>query len=105
MKDVADNIAHVYNKSPDAARELIWAMIYRTQHSPIFQFAMNTGETLAKAALWPLVESKKDAQSLKNILDGYHGHMTSAVENMEKFVKYLPPGDTPYLQSLISDFK
>ena len=56
LNDVTGEIANIYNKSPEAARELIWAMIYRTQHSPIFQFALNSAETLGKAALWPLIE-------------------------------------------------
>lgn len=64
MKDVKGEMAKLYDKSPDAARTLIWAIMYRTQHSPIFKFAANTGTLMAKATLWPLLEAKSDISAL-----------------------------------------
>lgn len=70
MNDIESELKKVYDKSPDAAKTLIWAIMYRTQHSPIFKFAANTAEFLAKSALWPMLEAKGDIKSLQHITDG-----------------------------------
>lgn len=105
LKDVKGEISNIYDKSPDAARVLIRAVMYRTQQSPLFKFALGAGETLTKMALWPLLESKSDIKSLAHITDGLQGNMNTAVKQLEEFAKYLPAGDTPTIKILIDDFK
>jgi len=105
LQDIGGELKHVYDKSPEAAQSLIWAIMYRTQHSPLFKFAANTAELMAKAALRPILEAKDDLKSLHHISDGFHGHMSTAVAEMEEFCKYLPDGDSQRIKDLVKLFK
>ena len=105
IKNIESELKRVYDKSPDAGKMLIRAMMYRTSHSPLFKFALNSAELMAKATLWPLIESKEDIKSLSHITDGIKGNMNTAVKELEEFVKYLPEGETKFIKDIIVDFK
>lgn len=57
-------MARLYDKSPDEAKQLLFALIYRGQHSPIFKLMLNTGEWLAKLPMFFLADMNDSVKSL-----------------------------------------
>ncbi len=60
LKELNGHIAHLYEKSPTAAKQILFTLIYRSMDGPLMKMVLNTGAFMAKAVIWPLFEAKGD---------------------------------------------
>ena len=60
LKELNGHIAHLYEKSPLAAKQLLFALIYRTSDGPLMRMVTGAGALLTKTLTRPLFESRSD---------------------------------------------
>lgn len=68
IKELNGHITHLYEKSPSAARYLLFGLVYRSMDGPLMKLVLNTGDFLAKAVVRPLAQARDDIGNLKEIV-------------------------------------
>lgn len=85
LKELNGHIAHLYEKSPFAAKQLLFALVYRSMDGPLIKMVMNTTEFLAKTVSWTILESGSDVKFMKDALHDMHrGNMNTAITQMKE---------------------
>lgn len=85
INELNGHIAHMYEKSPLAAKQLLFALVYRTADGPLMRMVTNAGAYLTKTLTWPLFESRGDLNFVKNAMqDTFRGNMNTALKQMKE---------------------
>ena len=85
IKELHGHLAHLYEKSPMAAKYLLFGLVYRSMDGPLMRLVMNTGEFMAKSVVWPLFQAKDDVGTLKDIFsDAAKGNMNTSITQMKE---------------------
>jgi hypothetical protein len=101
---IKDKMAAIYEKNSETANYLLFALMYRSTNSIFFKAISNTTAYVAKMALWPLVESTDDINSLKIIQDGYKSNIDQTLKHLQKMQKALPTAQADLIGDYIKHF-
>lgn len=101
---IKDKMATIYEKNNETANYLLFALMYRSTNSIFFKAISNTTAYIAKMALWPLVESSDDINSLKIIQDGYKSNIDETLKHLQKMQKVLPSAQADLIGDYIKHF-
>lgn len=99
-----DKMKSIYDKNQETANYLLFALMYRSTNSIFFKAISNTTAYIAKMALWPLVESSDDINSLKIIQDGYKANIDETLKHLQKMQKALPQAQADLIGDYIKHF-
>lgn len=105
MDEISDKMWTLYEESPEEAKYILFALMYRSTNSIFFKWISNVGAYITKMALWPLVESTDDIRSLSVTMDGYKANLDETIKNLEKMTKSLPAGERWILADYITEIK
>lgn len=89
-KEMWEELGAIYDKTPDQAKVVLAALVYKTQQNPFFKVMLNMAEQATYILTTALVDWWGKVRNVaKNLADVYNKNISTAMWNMEDLLRNL----------------